>query len=154
MPRYRVNEFVYGRPALLFELAEELIDGAIAAAESARASRRIRRERARRDANGRRLALRPGPDTPLWNELVRQVQPYLRRRGSKAQLARLLGVPRQRLQACFRAKYACLDAERTLQLVGWLGFFQRGGQLAPLVRPGRLRRAKSGRPAREVPGGL
>lgn len=154
MPRYWVKEFGYGRPALLFELAEELIEGAIAAAESARASRRIRRERARREVDRRRLALRPGPDTPLWNELVRQVQPYLRRRGSKAQLARLLGVPRQRLQACFRAKYACLDAERTLRLVGWLGFFQRGGQLVPLVRPGRSRRFKSGRTAPESPNGL
>lgn len=151
MPRYRVNEFVRGRPALLLEMAESLIDASI---KAARESRRRRRERARRDALGRRLALRPGPDTPLWNELVRQMQPYLRRRGSKAQLARLLGVPRQRLQACFKARYACLDAERALQLLGWLGFFQRGGQLVPLVRPGNLRRSKSGGKTPQVPAGL
>lgn len=100
------------------------------------------------------MALRPGPDTPLWNELVRQILPYLRRRGSKAQLARLLAVPRQRLQACFKARYACLDAERTLQLVGWLGFFQRGGELYPAVRAGPPRLTNAGKKRRMFPGSL
>lgn len=134
MPNYPGNDILYGRPALLAELISMLIDDAMAAAAALRQRRAIRAARNRRLT---RLALRPGPATPLWNELVWQIQPHLRRRGSKAQLARLLGVPRQRLQACFKAKYACLDAERTLQLVGWLAFFQRGGQLVPLVVPGQ-----------------
>ena len=95
--------------------------------------------------------MRPGTDTPLWNELVRRIRPHLHRRGSKAQLARLLGVPRQRLQDCLKKKSASLDAERTLLLLGWLGFFQRGGVITPSVRPGRPRR-QAGEPS--VPGNL
>jgi hypothetical protein len=148
MRRSRFHETLFGRPALIPRLIEFFIDEAIAAAEAERSRRRAR---LKRDISTRWRALPPGPDTPLWNELVRQVQPYLGRWGSKSQLARLLGVPRQRLQACFKAKYACLDAERTLQLLGWLGFLQRGGQLVPLVIPGR----RSPGPARrKVPGAL
>jgi hypothetical protein len=99
---------------------------------------------------GVQLTLRPGLDTPLWNELVRQVRPHLRKRGSKAQLARLLGLPRQRLQDCLKSRVACLDAERTLLLLGWLGFFQRGGELIPIVRPGR----PPGKGKRAHPGNL
>jgi hypothetical protein len=69
--------------------------------------------------------LRPGVRTPLWNELVRQAQPYLRRRGSKSDLARLLGLPRQRLQDCLKARTACLDAERTLLLLCWIAAKQQ-----------------------------
>ena len=107
------------------------------------------RERARTPRRG--LTLRPGRDTPLWNELVRQVRPHLRKYGAKAQLARLLGLPRQRLQDCLKAGSASLDAERTLRLIGWLGFFQRGGELLPVVRPGRPPR-RPGAPS--VPGNV
>jgi hypothetical protein len=131
-----------------FGLVEDLIDAAVKAAH------RYREKAVARDIVRRRLALQPGPDTPLWNELVRQIRPHLRKRGSKAQLARLLAVPRQRLQACLKAKYACLDAERTLLLVGWLGFFQRGGELIPSVRPGRPRRASPSSRGRLLPGNL
>ena len=114
------------------ELTELLVSSVECAVAAARQARFVRRKS---PVGPQRRVLAPGPATPLWNELVRQILPHLRRRGSKAQLARLLGVPRQRLQACFKAKYACLDAERTLQLVGWLVFFQRGGQLVPLIYP-------------------
>ena len=70
--------------------------------------------------------LRPGPGTPLWNELVRQTVPLLKKRGSKAELARLLGLPRQRLQDCLKAKTATLDAERTLLLLCWVAARQQG----------------------------
>src|SRR6478736_4699758 len=73
--------------------------------------------------------LRPGPDTPLWNTLVREALPLLRRRGSKAQLARILGVPRQRLQDCLKAKTACLDAERTLLLLCWISAQQQNRKI-------------------------
>jgi hypothetical protein len=143
------SPYLFGRAAMIPELIESLVDAvAMAAAE------RARRKPVRRDVPDRRLALRPGPDTPLWNALVRAVLPHLRRRGSKAQLARLLKVPRQRLQACFKAKYACLDAERTLLLVGWLGFLARGGTLVPSVRPGRPRIHRKGRKGQSVPGNL
>ena len=68
----------------------------------------------------RGLTLQPGIDTPLWNELVKQTLPLLKKHGSKAQLGRILGVPRQRVQVCLKAKAACLDAERTLLLLSWL----------------------------------
>lgn len=129
MPTLR--QAVFGPTPLPLALVEDLIDAA------AEAARRVRTARVPRRSPRSQLTLRPGPDTPLWNELVRQVQPHLRKYGSKAQLARLLGLPRQRLQDCLKSGAACLDAERTLLLLGWLGFFQRGGDLVPMVRPGR-----------------
>lgn len=117
-----------------------IVDILIDAANDAARARRKRRAKTRPREMRRNLALRPGPNTPLWNELVRQVKPYLRKYGSKSQLARLLGLPRQRLQDCLKAKTACLDAERTLLLLGWLGFFQRGGEFVPVVRSGQPRR--------------
>ena len=131
MPSLR--QAVYGPSPLPLALVEDLIAAAVTAAREARKAQTRVRPRPRR----RRLTLRPGPETPLWNELVRQVRPHLRKYGAKAQLARLLGLPRQRLQDCLKAGSASLDAERTLQLLGWLGFFQRGGELTPVVRPGR-----------------
>lgn len=109
--------------ALPGELAIRLFEAALDAASRADTARRARR-RPRRG-----ITLQPGPDTPLWNELVRQVTPHLRKRGSKVRLARLLGVPRQRLQVCLKAQTACLDAERTLLLLGWLAARSRGREL-------------------------
>lgn len=68
----------------------------------------------------------PGPDTPLWNELVRQVKPHLHPRGSKNLLAHLLGIPRQRLHRCLTARRSFLDAERTLLLLVWLQTRRQG----------------------------
>lgn len=65
-------------------------------------------------------ALRPGPDTPVWNELVKHALPYLRKRGDKVRLARLLGLPRQRLHQLLVERSACADAERTLLLLAWV----------------------------------
>ena len=73
--------------------------------------------------------LRPGAGTPLWNELVKQAQPLLRKRGSKTQLARLLKVPRQRIQDCLKAETACFDAERALLLMCWVATRQQGREL-------------------------
>lgn len=128
------------------------IDELVAAARATAARKRARAE-ARRDPHRPRRGrtLRPGAETPLWNELVRQIRPHLRRRGAKAQLARLLELPRQRLQDCLKSQSASLDAERTLLLLGWLAFFERGGEIHPVVRPGRPRgKAK----APELPGNL
>lgn len=92
------------------------------------ASRAIEvRKQRRRPKRG--LALLPGPDTPLWNELVRQVVPHLKQRGSKAQLGRLLLLPRQRLQVCLKAGRGCFDAERTLLLLAWLRARQQGREI-------------------------
>lgn len=129
----------------------ELLIAAAARAANATAVARAKAARRRNREPRRGMTLRPGPDTPLWRELVRQVRPHLRKYGAKAQLARLLGLPRQRLQDCLKAGSASLDAERTLLLLGWLGFFQRGGKITPIVRPGRRPRRPGSSP---VPGNL
>lgn len=95
----------------------------LAAAETtAHAVARYRYVRRRR----RYRMLRPGLDTPLWNELAAAVNVYLRRRGEKAQLARVLGVPRQRIHKILVEQSACPDAERTLLLLCWVAARQRG----------------------------
>lgn len=71
--------------------------------------------------------LRPGPGTPVWNQLVKHAAPYLRKRGDKVKLARLLGVSRQRLHQLLVERSACADAERTLLLVAWVQA-RRSGQ--------------------------
>jgi hypothetical protein len=115
-------------------LGEAVFDLAEVAAKAARARARRRAKVRVRAANAltrRGWSLHPGPGTPLWNELVRQVTPHLRRRGRKAQLARILGLPRQRLQDCLKAKRSMLDAERTLVLLAWLTAKRRGREFTP-----------------------
>ena len=79
---------------------------------------------------GYATALRPGPDTPLWNELAVAVRRSFRRRGEKARLARVLGISRQRLHVLVVKPTACPDAERTLQLLLWLQARRDGHELA------------------------
>jgi hypothetical protein len=109
-------------PGSLQGTGELLLILSEAAEQAARRAMRALKHRFRKRVGA---TLRPGPRTPLWNELVRQAQPHLRRRGSKSDLARLLGVPRQRLQDCLKAKTATLDAERTLLLVCWVAAKQQ-----------------------------
>lgn len=73
---------------------------------------------ARRPRRG--ATLRPGPRTPLWNAMVEMVRPRLTRRGEKSKLARILGVPPQRVHEYFGAHTHAPDAERTLLLLTWL----------------------------------
>jgi len=63
--------------------------------------------------------LRPGEGTPLWNALRDQLKPHLKKRGSQAELGRLLNLPRQQINA-FVIGTRMPDAERTLQLLSWL----------------------------------
>lgn len=98
------------------EAALDLFDAAVRAARAAARKKRLRAARAAQ----RGWQLRPGRETPLWNELMRRVGGRMRRHGDQAHLARLLGLPRQRLNRCLTGKAAMLDAERTLLLVGWL----------------------------------
>lgn len=111
------------------EVLLALADGAVAVAR-AEAVRAVAERTRRKNARTRRCwALHPGTETPLWNELVRRVTPHLARRGSKAHLARQLGLPRQRLQDCLKSKHAMLDGERTLLLLAWLSARERGREL-------------------------
>lgn len=64
--------------------------------------------------------LRPGRDTPLWNGLRAQVRRHLTQRGDQAALGRLVGLPRQRINAFVTRGSEMPDAERTLVLLAWL----------------------------------
>ena len=99
------------------ELGGLVVDLMDVAWENLRAAKRLKAPD-RRPA--RFAALRPGPATPVWNELVRHAEPYLRKRGDKVKLARLLGISRQRLHQLLVGRTACADAERTLLLVAWV----------------------------------
>lgn len=74
-----------------------------------------------RPKRGRRgQTLRPGLDTPLWNELAAVVRSELTRYGEKAKLGRILGLPRQRVYELLNSRLHLPDAERTLLLLSWL----------------------------------
>ena len=88
-----------------------------AAAKSIQASLQQAR-RARRPRRGD--TLKPGPSTPLWNELAAAVRNELTRYGEKARIARVLGLPRQRVNDFLRRRSYLPDAERALLLLGWL----------------------------------
>jgi len=75
--------------------------------------------------------VRPGEQTPLWNELVRHAIPHLHKRGAKTNLARLLGVPRQRIHDYLKQTTAAPDAERTLLLLCWVAARADGHDLLP-----------------------
>lgn len=87
------------------------------AAISAKELRKRYRERYRKR---RGSTLRPGLETPLWNELARNVAIHFQRRGDKVRLARFLGVPRQRVHEYFVGRSAFPDVEHALRLLLWL----------------------------------
>ncbi|MBP6507475.1 MAG: hypothetical protein KA257_07905 [Opitutaceae bacterium] len=97
-----------------FALADLIIQ---AATEITRRSAKAYRIVRRRGRGGK--ALQPGRDTPLWNELRKQLLPHLKQYGNQANLGRVLGLPRQQINA-FVAGSRMPDAERTLQLLAWL----------------------------------
>lgn len=102
----------------------QVVDPLIVAAEAAlRAARRAGAQIRRRS---RGHTLRPGAGTPLWNELARAVHAQARRYGDKARLARVLGVPRQRVDDYLVAHRRQPDAEHTLRLLHWLAARLRG----------------------------
>lgn len=68
----------------------------------------------------RGATVRPGPDTPLWNELAAEARRLIRKRGEQVNLGRFLGVPRQRVHQYLMEKSAGPDAERTLRLLLWV----------------------------------
>lgn len=92
---------------LLEELARDTVK---AAQKSHKARTRVRRG----------ATLRPGSNTPLWNELASRAGRELTRYGDKAKLARILGLPRQRVHQLLVETSAAPDAERTLLLLIWL----------------------------------
>jgi hypothetical protein len=105
------------------QLPALLMDGLTEAArESARQLARSYHHATRRRVGA---TLRPGRATPLWNALAAEVRPLLRRRGEQAILARLLGLPRQRVHEFIVRRGRMPDAERTLLLLEWLAVRKR-----------------------------
>ncbi len=102
---------------LPFALADLLAESAdLIAKESVKAYRIVKNSR-RVD---RGQTLRPGKQTPLWNALRAELRPHLHKHGSQANLGRLLGLPRQRINSFVTGGGQMPDAERTLQLLAWL----------------------------------
>ena len=112
------------RLRLTLNLMSPLVEAAEATVRATAKTMAARRRR-RRGAT-----LRPGSSTPLWNEVIAASRPYLRRRGEKVKLARILGVPRQRVHEYFVAGRAYPDAERLLLLLQWLAARSAGKEPA------------------------
>jgi hypothetical protein len=69
---------------------------------------------------------KPGFDTPCWNVCATLIERELRPYGSKVQLARYLGIPKQRLYDYLNRRSRLPDAELTLRLLHWLAARRRG----------------------------
>ena len=110
-----------GTPELPAKLVDLIYDASV---EMAKASSRAFRIDRRGLRAGR--TLRPGRETPLWNELRTQLQPHLTAYGEQANLGRILGLPRQRVNDFVTGGGKMPDAERTLQLLAWLMAARRG----------------------------
>jgi hypothetical protein len=100
--------------------ADMINEGLVMLAQASARRRQREAKKRRRLEVHKGQALRPGPDTPLWNALAEAVKAQLMRRGEKVRLARLLGLSRQRLHLLIVAQTACPDAERALLLQVWL----------------------------------
>jgi hypothetical protein len=97
--------------ALSLALMEAAAHCLQAAARKLRPDHKLRR---------RQNSLKPGPETPLWNELAAAAEARLVQHGEQARLGRILGVPRQRVHELLRSRRHLPDAERTLLLLVWL----------------------------------
>jgi hypothetical protein len=74
----------------------------------------------RRRRPGSYRTRRPGADSPMWNVCAKLLRVQLRPYGSKARLARYLGVPRQRLNDFLTGRSRLPDAELMLRMLHWL----------------------------------
>ena len=110
-------------------ILEEL--GALAVEQAQRAVQR--RKDARRPRRG--ATLRPGEDTPWWPAVVEKMRPHLRVRGAKANLARVLEVPRQRVHDYFVSGTQMPDAERMIQVLLWLAAREAGAPVGKSPKP-------------------
>ncbi len=114
-------------PAAIIDL---IMQAALAAARNAR--KRYKDLRPIRRGG----TLRPGVETPLWNQLALALRPHLKKYGDRAILARELRLPRQRVTEFLRSKRTMPDAERTLELLGWLSLRLQALEKAKNTRKG------------------
>ncbi len=110
---------LHPRLKILMELSEALLVAAETGWRRARVALRPRRQAAYKTR-------RPGAETPMWNVCAKLLRQELKRRGAKIQLARYLGVPRQRLNDFLKVKSRLPDAELTLRMLHWLSETRAG----------------------------
>ncbi len=72
--------------------------------------------------------------TPMWDVLAAKLDLALKIHGSRARLARHLGVPRQRITEFIKGRRSP-DAEMTLRLLHWLALAQSGRDISGIVPP-------------------
>ena len=104
---------VQPRIKLCLDLGEMVAEIAVIAAKQAKKT--LRRKR-----RGAYLTRRPGVDTPRWNACVQMLRIELQSHGSKVQLARYLGIPKQRVTDFVTNESRMPDAETLLQMLDWL----------------------------------
>jgi hypothetical protein len=107
----------------------------VAAMHAAATAARATYQAATRRKRGPRRKLHPGLETPLWNALAAELRRALLPYGSKARLARHLGLPRQRLHDYLKGGARVPDGEMTLRLLHWLGEMQAGRDPSGIVPP-------------------
>ena len=115
------HPYIHPQLRLPLDLAGAILDAASLMARQTPQAYRLVFPPAHRGAT-----LRPGKATPLWNELRAQLRPHLKKRGEQANLARVLGLPRQQINAFVTGGGRMPDAERTLQLMAWLLAVRQG----------------------------
>ena len=104
------------------------IGGLLADAAEAGAKQVKKQLRTRRRASY--LTRRPGADTPMWNACAVLLREQLKQRGTKARLARFLGIPKQRLSDYLANGSRMPDAETLLQILNWLAHKQAGQDIS------------------------
>jgi len=72
--------------------------------------------------------------TPLWDVLVKALDQALQQPGSRARVARYVGVPRQRITDYTKGRRSP-DAETTLRLLHWLAATRAGHDPSFIVPP-------------------
>jgi hypothetical protein len=115
-----VSDFPTPRGLAFWGFLEPLLEAAVDAA-----ARRIHQAQRRRRPAGYKTR-QPGCDTPCWNVCATMIERELRPYGAKVQLARYLGIPRQRLYDYLNQRSRLPDAELTLRLLHWLAARRRG----------------------------
>lgn len=88
------------------------------------------RKKLRPRRKGSYKTVRPGPFTPMWNQLRIALRSELKPYGTKVRLARYLGIPKQRLSDFLAGHRRMPDAELTLQLLYWLAAKRNGKDLS------------------------
>ena len=116
-------EIMHPRIKMWLELSALLFEAADAGTAKLSTSLRPRRRAAY-------VTRRPGPETPMWNVLIALLRTELKPLGTKARLARYLGIPKQRLNDFLTDRSRQPDAELTLRLLHWLSVMKAGRDLS------------------------